>query len=143
MGEVKGKYILKLDELLSECNPEIAQAAQKELTMDINEIDSDSWYDSQIVKNYMNKVSHDAQIALGKMLVKEVYLKNDKILERFKNPAEFIKLSVEKFSSDEQRIEDPYKNHVVDYADDFVIVKRDDWLSLSLGRSLSWNSRKI
>jgi len=123
--EVRGRYILMVDRLLNEFNPEIAEVARKELDQDISEMDELGWYNNENLRKYLFKVSEPAQRVIGKKMVYAAGEDFDAIVESFDNPAELIKFTVENDPKEDFKKENWYKTQVLDSGDDFVTLKLD------------------
>ena len=123
IAEVRGRYILKVDQLLNEFNPEIAELARKEMDVDINELTEDGWYLFKNLKQYLFNVSKEAQRVLGKKMI-HANKAFDKMVENFKNPVDLFKFLLEN-KSDNFRKENSYKVQVLDSGEDFIEIKID------------------
>jgi len=125
IAEVRGRYILMVDRLLNEFNPEIAEDARKEMDVDINEIKEDGWYSNLNLRKYLLKVNEGAQRVLGKKMVYAAGEQFDELVEMFEEPVELIKFTVENDPKEDFRKENWFKTQVLDSGDDFIKLKLD------------------
>ncbi|MBD3255294.1 MAG: hypothetical protein GF383_09390 [Candidatus Lokiarchaeota archaeon] len=66
MNEQKGKFILMVYKLLEAYNPEVVEEASKELTVEIKKIDLEGFYPRSEFLAFLEKLSPDAQMVIGK-----------------------------------------------------------------------------
>ena len=125
IAEVRGRYILMVDRLLNEFNPEVAEVARKEMDVDINEITEDGWYSNLNLRKYLLEVNEGAQRVLGKKMVYAAGEQFDELVEMFEEPVELIKFTVENDPKEDFRKENWFKTQVLDSGDDFVKLKLD------------------
>ena len=125
IAEVRGRYILMVDRLLNEFNPEIAELARKEMDVDINEMTEDGWYNNENFRKYIFKVNEGAQRVLGKKMVYAAGEAFDELVEMFESPVELIKFTVENDPKEDFRKENWYKTRVLDSGEDFIKMKMD------------------
>ena len=93
--EVRGRYILMVDRMLNEFNPEIAEEARKEMDLSISDITADGWYSNKSLRQYLHKVNSDAQRVLGKKMVYAAGEQFDELVSMFEKPADLIKFTIE------------------------------------------------
>jgi len=125
IAEVRGRYILIVDRLLNEFNPEIAELARKEMDVDINEMTEDGWYNNEDFRKYIFKVNEGAQRVLGKKMVHAAGEAFDELVEMFEEPVELIKFTIENDPKEDFRKENWYKTQVLDWGNDFIKLKLD------------------
>ncbi len=125
IAEVRGKFIIAIDKLLSEFNPEVAEEARKELEISISEITDDGWYNNQNLRKYLSKVNNAAQNVLGKKMAYAAGKQFDELISKFEKPVDFIKFTIENDTNENFRKENRFKTQLLDSGDDFVKMKMD------------------
>jgi len=125
MAEVKGKYIMMIDNLLNEFNPEVAEVARKELDTDVTKMTEENWYNFENLQKYLAKVSEPAQRVLGKKVIEAKKRNISEILELFNRPADLLKFAVENDPKEDFKKEKVYQTEVLDSGDDFITIKLD------------------
>ena len=125
IAEVRGRYILMVDRLLNEFNPEIAEEAREEMDIDINDMTEDGWYSNTNLRKYLLKVNEGAQRVLGKKMVYAAGEAFDELVEMFEEPVELIKFTIENDPKEDFRKENWFKTQVLDSGEDFVKMKLD------------------
>ncbi|MFX0017495.1 MAG: hypothetical protein ACFFAK_08195 [Promethearchaeota archaeon] len=125
IAEVRGRYILMIDRLLNEFNPEIAEVARKELDTETNNMTEEGWYDFKNLQKYLSKVSEPAQRVLGKKVINAKGQDFAQILEMFEKPVELLKFAVKNDPKEDFRKEDWHKTQILDSGDDFITIKLD------------------
>ncbi len=124
IAEVKGKFIIMIDSLLSEFNPEIAEEARKGIDIPVTEMTEDEWYNIANLRQYLFKVTEGAQRVLGKKMVYAAGEAFDELVEMFEKPCDLIKFTVEN-NQGNFRKENLFKPQILDSGDDFITLKLD------------------
>jgi hypothetical protein len=125
IAEVRGRYILIVDKLLNEFNPEVAEEARKNMDTPITDMTEDGWYSNTNLRNYLFKVSEGAQRVLGKKMIYAAGEQFDELVEMFEEPTELIKFTIENDPKEDFRKENWYKTQVLDSGSDFIKLKLD------------------
>jgi len=123
IAEVRGKYIIMIDSMLNEFNPEVAEVARKELDTEVSKMTEDGWYNFENLQKYLSKVSEPAQRVLGKKVIDAKKQNISEILEHFSRPADLLKFAVENDPKEDFKKEKMYQTQVLDCGDDFITIK--------------------
>ncbi len=125
IAEVRGKFIIEIDKLLREFNPEVAEEARKEMDVPVTEMTEDEWYNYNNLMNYIEKVSPEARRVLGKKVIRAASEKFDGLAEMFEKPVDLLKFAVEKETTDDFRKENHFRQELLDSGDDFIKTRLD------------------
>jgi hypothetical protein len=125
IDEVRGRYILMVDKLLNEFNPEVAEEARKTMEIPITDITEDGWYNDAIYDRYLKSVNDEAKRVLGKKMVYAAGEAFDELVEMFEKPVDLIKFTIENDPKEDFKKENWYHPQVVVTGDDFIKIKLD------------------
>lgn len=125
IAEVRGKFILQIDSLLSEFNPEVAEEARKEMDIPVTEMTEDGWYEYSNLLSYIKKVSPEAQRVLGKKVIYAAGDRFEMLTGEFEKPVDLIKFVVENFTGDDFRHDTFFKQEVLESGDEFIKFRLD------------------
>jgi hypothetical protein len=125
IAEVRGKFILQIDRLLSEFNPEVAEEARKEMAVPITEMTEDGWYEYENLLKYIKKVSPEAQRVLGKKVIYAAGERFEMFKSEFEKPVDLIKFVIENFTGDDFRHENFFEQEILESGDEYVKFRLD------------------
>ena len=125
ISEVRGKFILQIDRLLSEYNPEVAEEARKELDVPVTEMTEEGWYDYKNLLQYIKKVSPEAQRVLGKKVIYAAGERFEMFKSEFEKPVDLLQFVVENFGGEDFRQENPFEGQILESGDEFIKFRID------------------